>query len=261
MRLDRFLKHNCGYNGCESLALIKAGRIRINNTPAQSVAQLLNDQGVGQSLGQGMGQCMDQDLDQVTVDGERIEPKGFVYLVLNKPAGVVSARRDANHPTVLDLISAEHFCGDLDVFESIDIQQLQIVGRLDVDTTGLLLLTNDGDWNYRVTAPEHQCSKTYRVTLNSPLRPEAVPGFSEGMMLQGEKEKTLPAELVQLAEKQVLLTISEGRYHQVKRMFAASKNKVVALHREAIAGLNLLEGLAPGEFRFLSEEEKNSICP
>lgn len=241
MRLDRFLKHNCGYTSQQSLGLVREGRVLVSHLEAQSVAQIL-------SCG-----------DQVSVDGVVVQTKEFVYIVLNKPAGVVSARRDANHPTVLGLITEEHFCGDKELFKNIDIAELQIIGRLDVDTTGLLLLTNDGDWNYRVSAPEHQCSKTYRVTLNSPLRAEVLPALSEGILLQGESVKTLPAIIEPLSEKEVLLTISEGRYHQVKRMFAASKNKVVGLHREAIAGLNLLAGLAPGEFRLLNKDEKNRI--
>ncbi len=177
MRLDRFLQHNCAFTAQESLALLRSARVLVNGKPAHSIAQILSPK------------------DELSLDGKAIAPKGFVYIMLNKPAGVVSARKDINHPTVLDLIRSENFCGNSREYENIDVDQLQIVGRLDVDTTGLLLLTNDGDWNYRATAPEYQCDKTYRVQLNSELRPGVVDAFAEGLMLQGETEKTLPAVL------------------------------------------------------------------
>lgn len=237
MRLDRFLQHNCGYTHQEGLTLIKSARVLVNSQPAQSVAQLLDAQ------------------DQVCVDGDIVAERGFVYLALNKPAGVVSARLDAHHPTVLDLITESNFCGSADEYQKINTKELQIVGRLDIDTTGLLLLTNDGEWNYRVTAPEYECYKTYRVSLNSELRPGVAERFAQGIMLQGESTKTLPATITAVAHKEVLLSISEGRYHQVKRMFAACNNRVVALHREVVAGFCLSADLKPGQFRLLSLAE------
>ncbi|MCV6637723.1 pseudouridine synthase [Candidatus Albibeggiatoa sp. nov. NOAA] len=237
MRLDRFLIHNANISSQECLALIKAARVHVSGILAESVAQLL------------------EEGDTVSLDGQSLQSKAFNYLVINKPAGVVSARADKTHSTVLDFIKAGNFVGELPKFEAINIGKLQIVGRLDIDTTGLLLLTDDGEWNYRLTAPEHHCVKTYRVQLNSELADGLVEKFAEGFLLQGEQSKTLPAKLEQVAPKEVLLSISEGRYHQIKRMFKASKNRVVRLHRESIAGLDLIEGLSPGQFRFLSAEE------
>jgi len=241
MRLDRFLQHNSGCSRQEALTLIKSARVLVNNSPAQSVAQLLDME------------------DQVCIDGDIVVVRGFVYLALNKPAGVVSARLDAHHPTVMDLISRENFCGSSGQYQTINPKELQIVGRLDIDTTGLLLLTSDGEWNYRVTAPEYQCYKTYRVSLNSELRPGVVERFAQGIMLQGESTKTLPATITPIAHKEVLLSISEGRYHQVKRMFAACNNRVVALHREVVAGLSLSADLKPGQFRLLSQAEVDAV--
>ncbi|WP_299973738.1 pseudouridine synthase [uncultured Pseudoteredinibacter sp.] len=237
MRLDRFLIHNANISRQDCLALIKAGRVQVSGKLAESVAQLLERE------------------DTVSLDGQPLCAKPFSYLVVNKPAGAVSARADKTHPTVLDFIKADNFVGELPAFEAINIAKLQIVGRLDIDTTGLLLLTDDGEWNYRLTAPEHHCVKTYRVQLNSELADGLVEKFADGFLLQGEQSKTLAAKLEPVAPKEVLLSISEGRYHQIKRMFKASKNRVVGLHRESIAGLDLIEGLSPGQFRFLSAEE------
>jgi 16S rRNA pseudouridine516 synthase len=130
-----------------------------------------------------------------------------------------------------------------------------VAGRLDIDTTGLVLLTDDGDWSHRITSPRHRCSKTYRAVLAEPLDESAVTRFAEGLLLRNEGKKTLPAELELLSPTEARLTLSEGRYHQVKRMFAALGNRVVALHRERIGAVALDAGLQPGQWRELTAQE------
>lgn len=132
-------------------------------------------------------------------------------------------------------------------------------GRLDIDTTGLVLLTDDGQWSHRITSPRHHCEKTYHVTLESPVSSEITEKFAQGIELRGDKEQTRPAVMEIITPTEVLLTISEGRYHQVKRMFAAMGNHVVALHRRQIGEIVLDESLEPGEYRELSREEIDSV--
>lgn len=190
--------------------------------------------------------------DRVTLDGQSIEPPGPRYFMLHKPAGYVSATVDAAHPTALELLRGEPRCLDL-----------QIAGRLDRDTTGLLLLTDDGDWNHRLTSPARQCEKVYRVQLRDPLSAQAIAQLEAGILLRGEQRPTRPARVAitdQTDRRQVLLTILEGKYHQVKRMFAATGNLVLGLHRESIGGITLDPSLGPGEYRPLTAAEVQSIA-
>jgi len=190
--------------------------------------------------------------DSVTLDGKSIEPPGARYFMLNKPAGYVSATVDTAHPTALELLQGEP--------RSLD---LQIAGRLDRDTTGLLLLTDDGDWNHRLTSPARQCEKVYRVQLRDPLSPQAIAQLEAGILLRGEQRPTRPARVVitdQTDRRQLLLTILEGKYHQVKRMFAATGNLVLGLHRESIGGITLDPNLGPGAYRPLTAAEVESIA-
>ena len=135
------------------------------------------------------------------------------------------------------------------------VERLHTVGRLDLDTTGLLLLTDDGQWSHRISSPKHHVAKTYRVWTADPIPQSAIAQFAEGVMLRNEKNATLPAELEIVSETEALLTIHEGRYHQVKRMFAAIGNKVEKLHREQIGSFKLGADLAEGEYRYLTPEE------
>ncbi|XNM88129.1 16S rRNA pseudouridine(516) synthase RsuA [Escherichia coli] len=137
--------------------------------------------------------------------------------------------------------------------------KLHAAGRLDIDTTGLVLMTDDGQWSHRITSPRHHCEKTYLVTLESPVADDTAEQFAKGVQLHNEKDRTKPAVLEVITPTQVRLTISEGRYHQVKRMFAAVGNHVVELHRERIGGITLDADLAPGEYRPLTEEEIASV--
>jgi 16S rRNA pseudouridine516 synthase len=169
---------------------------------------------------------------------------GHRYLMLNKPQGVVCAASDAQHRTVLDLLDVASRKG------------LHVAGRLDIDTTGLVLISDDGDWSHRITSPKHKCDKSYRVSLAEPVDEAVVERFAEGIELRNEKNKTSPAVLEIIGPREVRVTISEGRYHQVKRMFAAVGNRVVALHRERIGNIVLDAALQPGQWRALSAEER-----
>ncbi|WP_411711069.1 pseudouridine synthase [Marinobacter sp. R17] len=183
----------------------------------------------------------------VCLDGEPVSLPGERYLMLNKPLDVVSATRDDEHSTVLDLVPRELR------------RDLHIAGRLDRDTTGLLLLTSDGQWSHRVTSPRSQCDKTYRMELAEPCTDAMLAQLRAGVLLKGENKPTAPAQVEVLGERQLRLVIREGRYHQVKRMLAAVGNHVNNLHREAIGAVHLDPALAPGEFRALTPDEIDSL--
>lgn len=225
MRLDYFLAHSTGLTRKEAKQLISRGAVTMAGEACPKANLQLRD-------GQG-----------VWLHGEPVQLPGHRYLMLHKPAGVVCSTDDPEHRTVLDLLPAELR------------QDLHPAGRLDRDTTGLVLLTSDGQWSHRLTSPNHQCDKCYRVTCADPVSDADLLALCEGILLRGEDAPTLPAGAERLGGNQLRLTIHEGRYHQVKRMLAARGNKVVALHREQIGEIALDVALAPGEFRPLSEDE------
>jgi 16S rRNA pseudouridine516 synthase len=182
--------------------------------------------------------------DLVEMDNVVIQvPERALYLMLHKPVGILSATKDDEHPTVLDLI------------DDPDKHTLHIAGRLDRSTSGLVLLTNDGRWSKRLMAAEEKVPKVYLVETLDPIAPDAVAAFERGFYFHTEDITTLPAELVILSERQARLTLHEGRYHQVKRMFHRVGNRVVNLHRESIGALALPADLPPGAWRALSSQE------
>ena len=189
------------------------------------------------------GRKVDENNDVICVHGERVSYQKFYYYMLNKPAGVVSATSDQRERTVLDLVSA----GDRrdDLFP---------VGRLDKDTEGLLLLTNDGELAHRLLAPRRHVDKTYYVRIAHELSEEEVSLLEHGVDI-GEEKLTLPGKVERIAESEILLTIHEGRFHQVKRMLSAVGNEVLFLRRITFGGLVLDEKLAPGAYRELTESE------
>ena len=187
------------------------------------------------------------DPEEPVNTAKSVELMGLRYLMLHKPANVECTTKPGLYERAHDLI------------ELPNVERLSIVGRLDVDTTGLVLMTDDGQCNHRVTSPKKACAKRYRVTLARPLEGDelarAVEDFDHGLMLDGEEKPTRPARLEMETATVGLLWITEGRYHQVKRMFAAIGNHVEALHREAIGAVELDPELEPGECRFLRPEE------
>lgn len=178
----------------------------------------------------------------LTVDGKPLEFKRNLYLVLNKPKGYVSATEDREHPTVLELVPQEYRGRDL--FPA---------GRLDRDTTGLMIITDDGVLAHNILAPKKHVPKRYHVELDIPVTEEMRLGFSEGVMLNDGVCKA--ADLIKTGEKTAEVTLREGRYHQIKRMFGCFGAEVLELKRFGMGKLSLPEDLAEGECREMSEEE------
>jgi len=229
MRLDKFLCNCTGLTRIQAKRIIGKGGVTVNGALQKSPSTKVTDQ------------C------EVVYDGRSLKSQGPIYIMLNKPLDTVCTSLDDDYRSVMGIIDIETRA------------PLLIAGRLDMDTTGLLLITDDGKWSHRITSPKKECGKRYRVTLAEPLVDDAVDRFSEGVMLRGEYDATLPAKLDVLSPLEVLLTIHEGKYHQVKRMFAALNNRVVELHREQVGNIVLDETLEPGEWRYLTEEEVNLI--
>ncbi|MFT3929592.1 MAG: 16S rRNA pseudouridine(516) synthase RsuA [Spongiibacteraceae bacterium] len=180
---------------------------------------------------------------QVELAGRELRAALNRYFMLHKPLGYVCAAKDRQHLTVLDLLDEDN------------VEDLHIAGRLDIDTTGLVLLTDDGQWSHRITSPKSDCDKTYWLQTAEPIPSSAITQFERGLFLHSEKERLLPAHLEILDECTARLTIREGKYHQVKRMFGAIGNAVVKLHRERIGAVVLDPQLAAGEYRALSADE------
>jgi|TARA_B100000700_G_scaffold80286_2_gene90415 16S rRNA pseudouridine516 synthase len=179
--------------------------------------------------------------------GQALALVGVRYVMLHKPAGVECSARRGLYPLAHELI------------ELPKAERMNTVGRLDVDTTGLVLMTDDGQWSHRITSPKRRCEKVYEVTLAESLHGEeaqrAIEAFQEGVLLDGEEQPTKPATLEMLGSHQARLVLIEGKYHQVKRMFAAIGHHVTGLHRSSIGPIELDAALAPGEWRHLSKEE------
>lgn len=192
---------------------------------------------------------IDENASEITFQGTNVWFQKFVYYMLNKPAGCVSATQDPREKTVVDLLCAE---GRADLFP---------VGRLDKDTEGLLLLTNDGALAHRLLSPRKHVPKQYFVRLAEDLTEDAVRNLEEGVDI-GEEKPTLPSvfEWKDRQAHEAFLTITEGKFHQVKRMFAAVGNKVLYLRRVRMGSLVLDERLSPGEYRPLHEDEIKDLC-
>lgn len=230
MRLDKFLAQQLGVSRAIALRELRNKRVTVDGEIIKTGSLKLEPQ------------------HRVEFDGNVLEQIGGPrYFMLNKPQGYVCSTDDPDHPTVLYFL------------EEPVAYKLHAAGRLDIDTTGLVLMTDDGQWSHRITSPKHHCEKTYLVTLEQPLAADTAEQFTAGVQLHNEDSLTKPAVLEQLEECVVRLTISEGRYHQVKRMFAAVGNRVVALHRERIGEIVMDDDLEPGEYRRLTEEEIASV--
>ncbi|AGH80145.1 pseudouridine synthase [Psychromonas sp. CNPT3] len=183
----------------------------------------------------------------IVFDGKTIAIRGPRYMMLNKPENFICSNVDEQLPSLFNLV-------DVDKKEL-----LFIAGRLDADTTGLTLITDDGKWSHKITSPRNKCIKRYRVGLDAPICEDAVALFKAGIQLKSENQPCLPAELNILSSTEVILSISEGKYHQVKRMFGAIGNVVIELHREKIGDIELDNTLALGEWRYLTDKEVSSI--
>ncbi|HIF9500243.1 TPA: 16S rRNA pseudouridine(516) synthase RsuA [Photobacterium damselae] len=229
MRLDKFLCTTLGITRKEAGKILKDKLVEVNGEIVKNGAlKVTND-------------C------DVEFSGRTLSLQGPRYYMLNKPSGYVCSHVDDFNPTVFIL------------FDEVAPERMHVAGRLDGDTTGLVLVTDDGQWSHRITSPRHVCEKTYYVETADPIEESYIQAFEEGVQLRGEKELTLPAKLEILEEKAALLTITEGKYHQVKRMFAAMGNKVELLHRERVGAIELDDDLEPGEYRLLTEDEIASV--
>jgi len=229
VRLDKLLSA-AGYGSRKDMKkLIRLGTVTVNGKVVKNSALHVN-----------------LPDDTVVVDGCAVDYKEFVYLMLNKPSGYISATEDINEPTVLDLVPPNY--GHYNIFP---------VGRLDKDTEGLLLLTNDGKLAHDLLSPKKHVPKTYFVEVDGVVTKEHVDEFSEGIVLE-DGYKTLPADL-NILEKgktsKVELTIYEGKFHQVKRMFASKGLKVLYLKRLSMGKLQLDINLSPGNVRELTPAE------
>ncbi|MBQ3137846.1 MAG: rRNA pseudouridine synthase [Clostridia bacterium] len=232
-RLDKIIASQGKYSRSEVKKLIKAGLVTLN----------------GEKVKSGDVKA-DAERDTITVNGEGICYKKHIYIMLNKPQGVVSATDDPFHKTVIDLVPPSLFR-----------QGLFPAGRLDGDTTGFVLITDDGDFAHRILSPKNHIIKTYHATLEHSLTQEDIKKFTEGIELK-DGTLCLEAQVKMLTEEPPVaeVKIHEGKYHQVKRMFAALGNRVVALRRVKMGGLDLDENLREGECRELTVKEFEAIC-
>jgi 16S rRNA pseudouridine516 synthase len=238
MRLDRLLA-NLGYGSRREVGrMIAAGLILLDGAR-------LRDPGLRLSV--------TPDLPgRMRVNGAAIDPPPPLTLILHKPLGVVCSHREPGR-SVYELLPPRWRRRD---------PTLSTIGRLDADTSGLLLITDDGGLLHRIISPRNHVAKRYLATLDRPLRGHEVALFSAGdLVLDGEAEPLAPAALTPLSPTTAWLTLTEGRYHQARRMFAAAGNHVVALHRDRIGGLDLPGDLAPAEFRSATESEIAALFP
>jgi 16S rRNA pseudouridine516 synthase len=226
IRLDKLLGHSGFGTRKEIKGLCKSGVVTIDGRSCLDSAAKL-----------------DPEKQTVVVDGTPVTYARFHYLMLHKPAGVVSATRDPQAKTVLDLLPQQY--GGAGLFP---------VGRLDKDTTGLLLLTNDGVWAHRITAPKKDINKVYEAQVEGHIPADINERFQRGIELTDMV--CLPATAEQIAADVLQITVHEGKFHQVKRMCAALDLQVQTLKRLRIGALALDEKLAPGSFRVLTEDEK-----
>ena len=227
MRLDKFLANSGIGSRSEVKNYIRKGRIKVDGEIAKSSSLII-----------------DENINKISFDDEIIDYHEFYYVLINKPKGYVSAVTDNVYPPVTDLVTEYQFA------------KLFPVGRLDVDTTGTLLLTNDGKLCHRLLSPKYHVDKTYHVITDYDIKEEMIKDFEEGIVLDGEL--TLPAKLTILGKREAELTIHQGKFHQVKRMFLKYSLKVMELDRKSFAFLNH-EDLEIGEYRELNKDEVQKL--
>lgn len=227
MRLDKFICKSTEFSLTDALALIENRRVVVNGIVAIEASYQVHKKNV------------------VTLDGELLTPRKSRYFVLHKPIDMICSNVDEKYPSVLNLLDVDR------------VSELHIAGRLDADTTGLVLVTDDGHWSFNLTSPKNRCEKVYKVLLSRPISADAAERFLEGVLLQGEVKPTLPAKLHIIDPYNVLLTLTEGRFHQVKRMFAAVGNRVKLLHRQQIGNLEL--DVDQGHWRSLTQAEIEAL--
>lgn len=228
MRLDKLLGHGGWGTRRQIKELCKKGHVFVNDVCCKDSSMKVNPQS-----------------DAICVDGQSVVYEEFYYIMMHKPAGVISATEDRAAKTVLDLLDGSYQGAGL--FP---------VGRLDKDTTGLLLLTNDGTWAHRIITPKKHIDKVYEAVVDGEIPMQLGDTFEKGIVL-ADGLQCMPAKAKQVGDATLEITVQEGKYHQVKRMCAAVGLSVVQLHRRSIGGLVLDAALAPGEYRKLTVAEQN----
>ena len=229
-RLDKIISSSGKYTRSESSKMIRSGAVRVNGEEVRNPAFKA-----------------DGNSDNITVNSRKFVYKKYIYIMMNKPSGVVSASDSPSDVTVVDLIEGE-----------LKRPGLFPAGRLDKDTTGLVLITDDGDFAHRILSPKRHVSKTYRVTLKEDITEDEAEMIRTGLMLNGEK--LLPAKVKKLDGEHVYeVVLKEGRYHQIKRMFARLSNEVVSLERTAMGNLTLDTALKRGDAREMTAEEITQV--
>ena len=230
MKLSRILSNQNGVSRKHANGLIAGGEAAIDGAICRDPAREVTV------------------FERVTQQGRTIQQSiAAHYLMMNKPAGILSATTDPVHKTVVDLI------------DSPVAADLHIAGRLDRASTGLLVLTNNGQWSRRLTDPHLKKPKVYHVTTDRPVTHETATHFADGIWFEFERLRTSPAELEILSPNTARVTIYEGRYHQIKRMFHAVGNRVTALHRERMGHIKLDRDLPTGGYRPLTDQEIRSV--
>ena len=227
-RLDKIISNRTGISRKDAKAAISSGKVTVSGNIIRS-----SDFKVSEN-------------DEIFLEGKKISGNAHIYIVLNKPKGYVSATEDPEQKTVIELVPPELFRNG--IFPA---------GRLDKDTTGLMIITDDGDFAHRILAPRKHVPKKYGVTIDLPVTEEMAKGFENGIELSDGICKS--AKLFKTGEYTCEVTISEGRYHQIKRMFGCFGAKVTELHRLSMGGFSLPENLLPGECRELTENELSLI--
>jgi 16S rRNA pseudouridine516 synthase len=227
MRLDKFICKSTDLLKPQAITCIRDGQVLVNGEKVFNEATQVHEN------------------NRVMLDDNELTPRPFRYLMLHKTQRTICSNVDDVYPSIFNGI-------DID-----NVNELHVAGRLDADTTGLVLVTDDGRWSFDIIRPNQECKKVYRVMLSRPLALGAIEKFANGIALQGEDNLTRPAILDIVDTMDVRLTIVEGKFHQVKRMFAAVGNRVVSLHREKIGDVKL--DVALGQWRYLTPDEIKSF--
>ncbi|MGN1356521.1 MAG: pseudouridine synthase [Succinivibrionaceae bacterium] len=225
-RLDKFLTECFEVSRSAVGKVIRAGKVTVNG-------EMIKDAATKLAIG-----------DMVNFNDIEVKVYQHLYFMVNKPENCVCANDDSLYPIIFSYL--ETAWGS---------RSCHCVGRLDLDTTGLVLITNDGQWSHRITSPKRHLGKTYLVDLADDITEEACGLLTSPLLLKGEEKPVTPGEVKILSSRRIALTIYEGKYHQVKRMVSAAGNEVIALHRQSIGQLQLDPDLAPGEYRELTPEE------
>ena len=228
-RLDRFISQNTSLNKRDVRLVLAQKRVVVDGIIASDTQQTIHP------------------FTTVTLDNKILQKKERCYLMMNKPIGVVSATRDHQHKTVIDLL--DHLLKE----------SLHIAGRLDLNSSGLLLLTNDSVWSRKIMQPEQKTNKVYHVTTKDPITTDYITAFNNGMEFPYEGITTKPAKLKILDSHSAEVSLTEGKYHQIKRMFGRFRNQVLTIHRLSIGAIELDTSLAQGETRELSSNEINYV--